>query len=148
MAKVPSSAATRRCMPSRTSPLRALGYAAASGITSGAASALTQTVIHTWHTLSWRTVVLGMLTVVLAVVGLLLSQSAYTGGLGAPLAVLTLANPLASAAIGLTLLGERIHGGLTGSAVVAVGATVASSCSPAPPPSRQQAAITSARLQR
>lgn len=94
-----------------------LRHAAASGITSGVASALTQTltVAVTDHTtgplLSWRLVVVALLVSAFAMGGLLLSQTAYRGGLGAPLAVVTLANPVAAAAIGLALLGERLQGG-------------------------------------
>lgn len=95
-----------------------LRHAAASGITSGVASALTQTltVAMTDDTegamVSWRLVVVAVLVSAFAVGGLLLSQTAYRGGsLGAPLAVVTLANPVAAAAIGLALLGERLQGG-------------------------------------
>lgn len=94
-----------------------LRHAAASGITSGVASALTQTltVAVTDHTtgplFSWRLVVVALLVSAFAMGGLLLSQTAYRGGLGAPLAVVTLANPVAAAAIGLALLGERLQGG-------------------------------------
>ncbi|TXS43709.1 DMT family protein [Streptomyces sp. OR43] len=94
-----------------------LRHAAASGITSGVASALTQTltVAVTDHTtgplFSWRLVVVAVLVSAFAMGGLLLSQTAYRGGLGAPLAVVTLANPVAAAAIGLALLGERLQGG-------------------------------------
>ena len=55
----------------------------------------------------------------------MLSQTAYRGGLGAPLAVVTLANPLAAAAIGLTLLGERLQGGVAGLFLAAGGAALA-----------------------
>ncbi|MFJ9682734.1 hypothetical protein ACIRP2_32485 [Streptomyces sp. NPDC101194] len=93
-----------------------LRHAAASGITSGVASALTQTLTvavtdHTGPLLSWRLVIVALLVSAFAMGGLLLSQTAYRGGLGAPLAVVTLANPVAAAAIGLALLGERLQGG-------------------------------------
>lgn len=95
-----------------------LRHAAASGITSGVASALTQTLTvtvtdHTGPLFSWRLVVVALLVSAFAMSGLLLSQTAYRGGLGAPLAVVTLANPVAAAAIGLALLGERLQGGTT-----------------------------------
>ena len=57
---------------------------------------------------------------------LLLSQTAYRGGLGAPLAVVTLANPLAAAVIGLVLLSERLQGGPTGILLALAGAGLAS----------------------
>ncbi|MER7792008.1 hypothetical protein [Streptomyces sp. NPDC097640] len=104
---------------------RGLGHAAASGLTSGAASALTQTLTVAGLALTWRFAVVGGLVAGFAVAGLLLSQTAYTGGLGGPLAVLTLANPLAAAAIGLALLGERVHGGPAGVALAGLGAVVA-----------------------
>ncbi|THA71057.1 hypothetical protein E6P78_07350 [Streptomyces sp. A0958] len=96
-----------------------LRHAAASGITSGVASALTQTLTvavtdHTGPLLSPRLVVVAVLVSAFAMGGLLLSQTAYRGGLGAPLAVVTLANPVAAAAIGLALLGERFQGGPAG----------------------------------
>ncbi|WP_328718016.1 DMT family transporter [Streptomyces sp. NBC_00247] len=94
-----------------------LRHAAASGITSGVASALTQTltVALTDHTsgalFTPRTVVVTLLVAAFSMGGMLLSQTAYRDGLGAPLAVLTLANPVAAAAIGMVLLGERLQGG-------------------------------------
>ncbi|MFF7361903.1 DMT family transporter [Streptomyces sp. NPDC008125] len=94
-----------------------LRHAAASGITSGVASALTQTltVALTAHSsgalLSPRTVVVALLVAAFSMGGLLFSQTAYRDGLGAPLAVLTLANPVAAAVIGMVLLGERLQGG-------------------------------------
>nr|WP_202514430.1 MULTISPECIES: hypothetical protein [unclassified Streptomyces] len=96
-----------------------LRHAAASGITSGVASALTQTLTvaatdHTGPLISARLVVVAVLVSAFAMGGLLLSQTAYRGGLGAPLAVVTLANPVAAAAIGLALLGERFQGGTAG----------------------------------
>ncbi|CAM5589771.1 Integral membrane protein OS=Streptomyces alboniger OX=132473 GN=CP975_30810 PE=4 SV=1 [Streptomyces alboniger] len=41
-------------------------------------------------------------------------QTAYPGGLGAPLAVVTLSNPVAASVIGVALLGERLQGGVVG----------------------------------
>ena len=72
-------------------------------------------------------VVLALASIAAAAVALVLvlSPTAYTGGLGAPLATRILANPLAASAIGLTLLGERIHGGLLGTALAPTGAALA-----------------------
>ena len=57
----------------------------------------------------------------LAITGLLLSQSAYQDAeIGAPTAAITLINPVVAAAIGLTLLGERLVAGTMG-AVLALG---------------------------
>ncbi|KAA0940129.1 DMT family transporter, partial [Streptomyces apricus] len=96
-----------------------LRHASASGVASGVASALTQTVTvavtdRSGPLLSWQVVVVAVLIAAFAAGGLLLSQTAYRGGLGAPLAVVTLANPIAAAAIGLSLLGERLQGGAAG----------------------------------
>lgn len=107
-----------------------LRHAAASGITSGVASALTQTLTvavtdHTGPLLSARVVVVAVLVSAFAMGGLLLSQTAYRGGLGAPLAVVTLANPVAAAAIGLALLGERFQGGPAGLVPALIGAAAA-----------------------
>ncbi|MFF9349224.1 hypothetical protein [Streptomyces sp. NPDC014734] len=93
-----------------------LRHAAASGITSGVASALTQTLTvsvtdRTGPLFSWRLVVVAVLVSAFALGGLLLAQTAYRGGLGAPLAVVTLANPVAATVIGLVLLGENLRGG-------------------------------------
>ncbi|MFB8176052.1 DMT family transporter [Streptomyces sp. NPDC055966] len=104
---------------------RSLARAAASGIASGTGSALTQTVLHTDHLLSWHTALTAVAAVVLALAGLLLSQSAYAGGLGAPLATLTLANPVTAAVIGVSLLGDRIHGGPAGVLLAVAGAALA-----------------------
>ncbi|MFD3609230.1 hypothetical protein ACFWXA_14320 [Streptomyces atroolivaceus] len=107
-----------------------LRHAAASGITSGVASALTQTLTvaatdHSGPLLSWRLVVVAVLVSFFALGGLMLSQTAYRGGLGAPLAVVTLANPVAAAAIGLVLLGERLQGGVLGLIPALIGAAAA-----------------------
>lgn len=108
-----------------------LRHATASGIASGVASALTQTVTvaatdRTGPLLDVRVVGVALLVAVFAAGGLLLAQAAYRGGLGAPLAVVTLANPLAAAVIGLGLLGEQLRGGATGILLGLTGAGFAS----------------------
>ncbi len=108
-----------------------LRHATASGIASGVASALTQTVTvaatdRTGPLLDVRVVGVALLVAVFAAGGLLLAQAAYRGGLGAPLAVVTLANPLAAAVIGLGLLGEDLRGGATGILLGLTGAGFAS----------------------
>ncbi|MFI1417607.1 hypothetical protein ACH4VX_06375 [Streptomyces sp. NPDC020731] len=108
-----------------------LRHATASGIASGVASALTQTVTvavtgRSGPLLSVQVVVVALLVAALAAGGLLLSQTAYRGGLGAPLAVVTLTNPLAAAAIGLSLLGERLRDGPAGILPALAGAALAS----------------------
>ncbi|USQ84506.1 hypothetical protein NFX46_12315 [Streptomyces phaeoluteigriseus] len=104
-----------------------LRHAGASGFASGVASALTQTVTvaatdRSGPALSVQVIAVALLVAAFATGGLLLSQTAYRGGLGAPLAVVTLANPLAAAVIGLTLLGERLQGGAAGVLLAAGGA--------------------------
>ncbi|MGW7203683.1 hypothetical protein [Streptomyces sp. NPDC054837] len=96
-----------------------LRHASASGFASGVASALTQTVTvaatdRSDSVLSVQVIGVALLVAAFAAGGLLLSQVAYRGGLGAPLAVVTLANPVAAAVIGLSLLGERLQGGASG----------------------------------
>lgn len=107
-----------------------LRHATASGLASGVASALTQTVTvamtdRSGSLLSVQVVLVALLVAAFAAGGLLLSQTAYRGGLGAPLAVVTLANPLAAAVIGLSLLGERLQGGAEGVLLALVGAAIA-----------------------
>ncbi|MFC8083850.1 hypothetical protein [Streptomyces sp. NPDC057340] len=121
-----------------------LRHATASGIASGVASALTQTVTvavtdRSGPLLSVQVIGVAVLVAAFATGGLLLSQTAYRGGLGAPLAVVTLANPVAAAVIGLSLLGERLRGGaggvvlaLTGAVLAAWGVVQLSRATPAP----------------
>ncbi|MFF8970905.1 hypothetical protein [Streptomyces sp. NPDC014995] len=107
-----------------------LRHATASGLASGVASALTQTVTvaatdRSGPLLGVRVIVVALLVAAFAAAGLLLSQTAYRGGLGAPLAVVTLANPVAAAVIGLALLGERLQGGAAGVLPALAGAGLA-----------------------
>ncbi|WP_086559685.1 hypothetical protein [Streptomyces africanus] len=108
-----------------------LRHASASGVASGVASALTQTVTvaatdRSGPLLSVQVVGVALLVAAFAAGGLLLSQTAYRGGLGGPLAMVTLANPLAAAVIGLVLLGERLQGGPAGVLLALAGAGLAS----------------------
>ncbi|WP_432189086.1 hypothetical protein [Streptomyces sp. Tue6028] len=107
-----------------------LRHATASGFASGVASALTQTVTvaatdRSDSLLSAQVIVVALLVAAFAAGGLLLSQTAYQGGLGAPLAVVTLANPVAAVVIGLSLLGERLQGGAAGLLLALAGAGIA-----------------------
>ncbi|MFF1438750.1 hypothetical protein [Streptomyces sp. NPDC058295] len=107
-----------------------LRHATASGFASGVASALTQTVTvavtdRSGPLLSVQVIGVALLVAAFAAAGLLLSQTAYRGGLGAPLAMVTLANPVAAAAIGLALLGERLQGGAAGVLLALAGAGIA-----------------------
>ncbi|MFE9110214.1 hypothetical protein ACFYN9_11365 [Streptomyces collinus] len=108
-----------------------LRHATASGLASGVASALTQTVTvaatdRTGPVLSVQVVGVALLVAAFAAGGLLLAQTAYRGGLGGPLAMVTLTNPLAAAVIGLSLLGERLQGGPAGVLLALAGAGLAS----------------------
>ncbi|ROQ35536.1 magnesium transporter NIPA [Streptomyces sp. PanSC19] len=142
---------------------RGLGHATASGIASGVASALTQTLTAalaldlpgaepTW----WQTALLAVLISGFATGGLLLSQTAYRGGLAAPLAVVNLSNPAAAAVIGVTLLGETFRAGAWGW-LIAAGASLvaargvvlltkggATAAEPAPVPAAATATATAA----
>ncbi|MGC4972091.1 hypothetical protein ACLQ2D_04170 [Streptomyces sp. DT199] len=123
-----------------------LRHASASGLASGVASALTQTVTvaatdRSGPVLSVQVVGVALLVAAFAAGGLLLSQTAYRGGLGGPLAMVTLANPLAAAVIGLSLLGERLQGGpagvllaLAGAGLASWGVVLLSRAAPAPVP--------------
>ncbi|MFF4587203.1 DMT family transporter [Streptomyces sp. NPDC001388] len=107
-----------------------LRHATASGFASGVASALTQTVTvaatdRSGSLLSVPVIGVALLVAAFATGGLLLSQTAYRGGLGAPLAMVTLANPVAAAAIGVVLLGERLQGGAAGVLLAVAGSGLA-----------------------
>ena len=108
-----------------------LWAAAAAGVSFGVSSALTQTVaVHVtddgFGVLLNPTVAVAALAIaVLSTAGILFTQRSYRVGLGAPLAVSTLANPVAAATIGLVLLGERIAGGELGAVIAVVSAVVA-----------------------
>ena len=108
-----------------------LWAAAAAGVAFGVSSALTQTVaVHLTDDgltalLSPMVAVPAAAIVALSVAGLLFTQRSYRAGLGAPLAVSTLANPVAAAAIGLLLLQEQIAGGPVGALVAVVAAIAA-----------------------
>ncbi|MFF3673823.1 DMT family transporter [Streptomyces sp. NPDC002120] len=124
-----ATAAVILALTASKDPRSGLRHATASGLASAAASALTQTVAvaggRGGALLSFRVVAVALLVVFFAVGGMLLSQRAYRGGLGAPLAVVNLANPLAAAAIGMVLLGERLQGGAPGMLLAAAGAMLA-----------------------
>lgn len=107
---------------------RCLLAATAAGFAFATASALTQAVTQQTRQ-SGLTALVSPLALVLAAMalgGLLLSQFAYrNSGLGAPLATLTLANPIASTAIGVLVIGDRTAGGLWGALAAVLGAAVA-----------------------
>ncbi|MFE6486795.1 hypothetical protein ACFVGN_28200 [Streptomyces sp. NPDC057757] len=104
--------------------LGGLAFAAASGIASGVGSTMAQK-IAVGPALSWSVAAVAVLTMTFAVAGLLLSQKAYRAGLGGPLALLTLVNPVTASVIGITLLGEGFQYGAAGTALALVGAATA-----------------------
>ncbi|MFB9324147.1 DMT family transporter, partial [Cryptosporangium minutisporangium] len=102
-----------------------LWTAAAAGVAFGISSAISQTItvrISNDGLAAVTTplvVTAGLAVAVLTVAGLLLTQRSYRDGLGAPLAVSTIANPVAAAIVGISLLGDRITGGYPGAALAA-----------------------------
>jgi drug/metabolite transporter (DMT)-like permease len=102
-------------------------FGGAAGVAFGISSALTQTVTVEFAVrgIVGLANVATVTIVALIVVGVLLLQAGYRSGLAAPLASATLANPLAAALIGLTLLDERYGAGVIGGGFAVVSAIVA-----------------------
>ncbi|MEE1762108.1 DMT family transporter [Streptomyces sp. SP18BB07] len=96
--------------------VRSILLAVASGVAFGMSSVFTKTVAVDWTdgvTLSDLPTL--ALIGAFATAGLLLSQAAYRGGgLTAPLATLTVVNPVVAAAVGITMFGETFRYGTTG----------------------------------
>ncbi|PZT71120.1 hypothetical protein DN402_02230 [Streptomyces sp. SW4] len=106
----------------RQPAVRSMLLATASGIAFGMSSVFTKTVAVDW-TGGISGADLPSLAVigVLATAGMLLSQAAYRdAGLAAPLATLTVVNPVVAAAVGITMFGETFRYGTTGT-VLALG---------------------------
>ncbi|MFI2376746.1 DMT family transporter [Streptomyces sp. NPDC018964] len=96
--------------------VRSILLATASGVAFGMSSVFTKTVAVDW-TGGVSAADLPSLAVigVLATAGMLLSQASYRGaGLAAPLATLTVVNPMVAAAVGITMFGETFRYGTTG----------------------------------
>lgn len=96
--------------------VRSILLAVASGVAFGMSSVFTKTVAVDW-TDGVTLADLPTLAVigVFATAGLLLSQAAYrSGGLAAPLATLTVVNPVVAAAVGITMFGETFRYGTAG----------------------------------
>lgn len=96
--------------------VRAMALATASGIAFGISSVFTKSVAVDWTGgPTWALLPALAAIAVFAVAGLLLSQAAYRGaGLAAPLATLTVVNPVVAAAVGITMFGETFRYGTTG----------------------------------
>ncbi|WAX76615.1 DMT family transporter [Streptomyces sp. KMM 9044] len=99
--------------------VRSILLAVASGIAFGMSSVFTKTVAVDWADGVSAGDVLSLAVIgVLATAGLLLSQASYRdAGLAAPLATLTVVNPVVAAAVGLTMFGETFRYGATGTAL-------------------------------
>ncbi len=96
--------------------LRSIVLATGAGAAFGMASVFTKTVAVEWTSGSLSSGALPLLVIAgLAAAGLFLSQAAYRGaGLTAPLATVTVVNPVVAAAIGITLFGEHFRLGVPG----------------------------------
>ncbi|WP_137991986.1 DMT family transporter [Streptomyces vilmorinianum] len=107
--------------------LRSIALAAAAGVSFGIASVFTKTVAVEWAPSAplaqWTSL---LILSALAVTGLLLSQASYRGaGLAAPLATVTVVNPVVAAAVGLTLFGETFRYGAAGTVAALICGAVA-----------------------
>ncbi|MFD8231379.1 DMT family transporter [Streptomyces sp. NPDC059696] len=99
--------------------VRSLLLATASGVAFGMSSVFTKTVAVDWTGGVSAADVPSLAVIgVLATAGMLLSQASYRGaGLAAPLATLTVVNPVVAAAVGITMFGETFRYGTTGTAL-------------------------------
>ncbi|WP_327191455.1 DMT family transporter [Streptomyces xinghaiensis] len=96
--------------------VRSALLAAAAGVAFGIASVFTKTVAADWSPAALVAQAPGIaVTAALAVVGLLASQASYRdGGLAAPLATVTVVNPVVASVAGIALLGEGFRYGAAG----------------------------------
>ncbi|MFF9779899.1 DMT family transporter [Streptomyces sp. NPDC013978] len=96
--------------------VRSILLAVASGVAFGMSSVFTKTVAVDWTDgVTFSDLPTLALIGAFATAGLLLSQAAYRGGgLTAPLATLTVVNPVVAAAVGITMFGETFRYGTTG----------------------------------
>ncbi|MGW0858621.1 DMT family transporter, partial [Streptomyces sp. NPDC002690] len=96
--------------------MRSVVLATGAGVAFGMASVFTKTVAVEWTSGALGEGLPSLVVIaVFAAAGLLLSQAAYRGaGLTAPLATVTVVNPVVAAVVGLTLFGEHFRFGLVG----------------------------------
>ncbi|MFB7220050.1 DMT family transporter [Streptomyces sp. NPDC056227] len=96
--------------------VRSMVLAGAAGVAFGIASVFTKTVAMEWTSGAVGAGLPSLVVIAaLAGAGLLLSQAAYRGaGLTAPLATVTVVNPVIAAAVGITLFGEEFRHGTAG----------------------------------
>ncbi|MFE7858198.1 DMT family transporter [Streptomyces sp. NPDC057403] len=99
--------------------VRSMLLATGSGIAFGMSSVFTKTVAVDWSDGVSASDVPSLAVIgVFATAGMLLSQASYRGaGLAAPLATLTVVNPVVAAAVGITMFGETFRYGTTGTAL-------------------------------
>ncbi|MGX1885048.1 DMT family transporter [Streptomyces sp. NPDC055287] len=103
--------------------VRSIVLATAAGAAFGIASVFTKTVAVDWTASGGLGGPAGQLPSLLTIAGLaaagmMLSQASYRGaGLAAPLATVTVVNPVVAAAVGITLFGEHFRYGATGTAL-------------------------------
>jgi drug/metabolite transporter (DMT)-like permease len=99
--------------------VRSVLLATASGIAFGMSSVFTKTVAVDWtHGIDLDDLPCLAVLAVFAAGGVLLSQASYRGGgLAAPLATLTVVNPVLAAAVGILMFGETFRYGGTGTAL-------------------------------
>lgn len=107
------SASVRRRMP------RSMVLATGAGVAFGMASVFTKTVAVEWTSGAVSSGLPTLLVIAgLATAGLLLSQAAYRGaGLTAPLATVTVVNPVVAAAVGIAFFGEQFRFATTGALI-------------------------------
>nr|WP_203593544.1 DMT family transporter [Streptomyces sp. SID9124] len=107
--------------------MRSVVLAGAAGVAFGIASVYTKTVAMEWTAGAVKSGLLPLLVIAaLAGSGLLLSQAAYRGaGLTAPLATVTVVNPVVAAAVGITLFGEQFRHGVAGTTLALLCGAVA-----------------------
>jgi drug/metabolite transporter (DMT)-like permease len=96
--------------------VRSMLLATASGIAFGMSSVFTKTVTVDWDGGVSASDLPSLAAIgVLATAGMMLSQASYRGaGLAAPLATLTVVNPVVAAVVGITMFGETFRYGTTG----------------------------------
>lgn len=107
--------------------VRSILLATASGAAFGMSSVFTKTVAVDWSAgLSVANLPSLAVIGVLATAGVLFSQASYRGaGLAAPLATLTVVNPVVAAAVGITMFGETFRYGTTGTVLALTSGVVA-----------------------
>ncbi|WP_327371597.1 DMT family transporter [Streptomyces sp. NBC_01217] len=107
--------------------VRSVILAGAAGIAFGIASVFTKTVAVQWTSGAAEAGMPALLAIAgFATAGLLLSQAAYRGaGLTAPLATVTVVNPVIAAAVGITMFDEQFRYGTAGTMLALASGVVA-----------------------